>query len=228
MQPLIPPPPPSPPVPTGRAYAGKSAAERQSERRERLMAAGQMLFATLGLEATTMREVSARARVRLDQAQELFGSKTGLFIEVHKALSAELHDAMVASLPPDTRPDLRRLVRTLIVTGLEHLRADPAKARILVGETSQLQWHATAHLQTYLEQAAVLLRARCAERFPRASGAVDIEVTLAGLLGYIVSAGRCWMNRGFDLSAQELADQCLLPILGLLMWLEAKEVSAAA
>lgn len=173
-----------------------------------------------------MREVSARARVRLDQAQELFGSKTGLFIEVHKALSAELQAAMVASLPADTRPDLRRLMRAMLVAGLEHLRSDPAKARILLGETSQLQWHATAHLQAHLDQLVALLRVRCAERFPRASEEVDLQITLAGLMGYVVSAGRCWMHRGFDLATPDLAEQCLMPIMGLLMWLETKEVSA--
>ncbi|MBM4395635.1 MAG: TetR/AcrR family transcriptional regulator [Deltaproteobacteria bacterium] len=79
--------------------------------RERLLAAGETLFADRGYAATGTREIAARAGCNLSMIKYYFGSKEGLLREIlvsHAGLVGdEIRGLLSADLPPEER--LRRL-----------------------------------------------------------------------------------------------------------------------
>lgn len=214
----------------GRVYRGMNPDERAADRRARLLEAAMQLFGTKGLHATTMRELAAVARVRMDQTTAMYGSKEALFIELHKSLARDVRKAIAEEIvAKGTMPDdLRQVLKVALVTYFEYLRKHPQPARVLILEGGLLGLDDPANVHAYIGKYVDPLRLHFRKRFPQAYKLVDYQVVLSGLAGYVVSACRCWMTRNFDLSPQELAEHCMFSVMGLVMWLEAREMTASA
>ncbi|MEY4766601.1 MAG: hypothetical protein RI907_3274 [Pseudomonadota bacterium] len=218
------------PASSGRVYRGMNPDERAADRRARLMEAGLHLFGTKGLGATTMRELAAVARVRMDQTTAMYGSKEALFIELHKSLAREVRQAIAAQIMAKGigDEDLRLVLKIALVTYFEYLKAHPQPARILIQEGGQLGLDDPTNVHAYIGKYVDPLRLHFRKRFPQSYKLVDYQVMLSGLAGYVVSACRCWMGRNFDLTPQEVADHCMFNVMGLVMWLEAHELAAGS
>ncbi len=218
------------PAGAGRVYRGMNPDERAADRRTRLMEAAMQLFGTKGLHATTMRELAAVARVRMDQTTAMYGSKEALFIELHKSLARDVRKAIADDIiAKGTLPDdLRQVLKVALVTYFGYLRTHPQAARVLILEGGLLGLDDPTNVHAYIGKYVDPLRLHFRRRFPQAYKMADYQVVLSGLAGYVVSACRCWMTRNFDLSPQELAEHCMFSVMGLVMWLEAHEMAAAS
>jgi AcrR family transcriptional regulator len=91
-------------APAPRRYGGKSAAERDEERRERLLAAGLEVFGTVGYAASAIETICSTARVATRDFYALFGGKERLLLAVDSRIvdqTAERIGEALAAAGPD-------------------------------------------------------------------------------------------------------------------------------
>jgi AcrR family transcriptional regulator len=84
-----------------RSYAGRTAAERRAERRERLLAAGLELFGTDGYAATPIEKICATAGVSTRNFYEEFDGREALLMALHDRVTKRAFDAVAAALSAD-------------------------------------------------------------------------------------------------------------------------------
>ena len=126
----------------GRIYAGQSPAERDAERRARILEAGLELFGTRGYGPTSMTEITARADVPFRYVGRLFPDKQtvleAVYLRIHGEVMAALAQARLAAAP-DLVPQIREGLRAVLAT----LARDPRRLRIscleIVGVSAQLE-----------------------------------------------------------------------------------------
>jgi AcrR family transcriptional regulator len=128
----------------GQRYGGRTAQERQAERRDRLVAAGLELFGTRGYASTSIEALCGAARLHPRYFYESFGTREALLRAVYDqhmerlgaAVAAALHDA-----PEDARGRVEAGLTAFVRTQL----ADPRGARItyleIVGVSTELERH---------------------------------------------------------------------------------------
>jgi AcrR family transcriptional regulator len=99
--------------------------------RARVLAAGAVLFAEQGFEATSIAELGTRADLAKSVLYHYFGSKAGLYAEVLEAATAELVARVAAAVPAgEGEPRLRAGVDAY----LGYLVDEPDAARLLLRE----------------------------------------------------------------------------------------------
>src|SRR5689334_23129284 len=103
-----------------RSYGGRSAADRQAERRERLLGAGLELFGTDGYAATSIERLCSHAGVSTRNFYEEFASREDLLMRLHDRVIEMAVDAVLtawedtADAPVADR--LERAVRAFVTT----------------------------------------------------------------------------------------------------------------
>jgi AcrR family transcriptional regulator len=212
-------PPPAPPTPpTARRYAGASAAERQRQRRERIIEAAFDVFGREGLRRTTMRLICAQARLTERYFYENFNTVEEVYLAVHKQLSAEVGKAIMISVM--SQPDDPLLqTRAGLKTFFEYIKADPRRAQILLIDAIIAGLTNPHNLNAQVRAYAELLKARFKTRYPKLDIALDVELVVGGFVGMIVHTASVWTERGFDTPIDSLVDHNLYAWTGLHQWL---------
>ena len=118
------------PQPSGRAYAGRSAGERDAQRRERLLAAAVEIIGTQGYPATTIPGVCAAAKVSTRHFYRLYPTKEDLFVDVYDRLTGESYARVTASLHASTDRPVRERVPAALLAYLAPMLSDARVARI--------------------------------------------------------------------------------------------------
>ena len=130
------------PAVAGRIYAGRSTAERDAQRRTRILEAGLHLFGTRGYGPTSMTEIAAEADVPFRYVGRLFPDKQAVleavFLSVHAQIMAALAQARAHAAP-----DLPTQIRAGLHAVLTTLAHDPRRLRIscleVVGVSHRLE-----------------------------------------------------------------------------------------
>lgn len=127
---------------TARRYGGKTATERRSERRERLLDAGLELFGTQGFAATTIEALCAAARLNPRYFYEGFATREELLGAVYERHVATVAGAVLAALSRAPADPLARLEVGLRAF-LDLTLADPRAARVnyfeVIGVSTELE-----------------------------------------------------------------------------------------
>ena len=134
------------PVPIGRRYGGKSAAQRRVERRRQLLDAALALFGTAGYAATTIEQLCAEGRLNPRYFYEQFDGREALLEAVydrHVEAVLEQVASAVAGAPAEPRARLRAGLTVFAAAGLQPPMmgpgVDPRLAAVaLVGATDGL------------------------------------------------------------------------------------------
>ncbi|HEX8008309.1 MAG TPA: TetR/AcrR family transcriptional regulator [Trebonia sp.] len=190
---------------TTRTYRGITAAQRQAERRERLLEAGLELFGTLGYAHTSVRAVSAAAELNSRYFYESFSSREDLLYCVYQRITADIFArAAEAMTREDTfegqaRAGLR--AAWTVVTG------DRRKARIVavevVGVSERLERlrHETrrALAQLTADNALALVGSGVRLR-------LNPVLTARFLMGGVVEILLEWINGDLDASADDVVE----------------------
>ena len=170
-------------APAGRRYGGKSAQERQDERRGRLLDAGLALFGTAGFAATTIEQVCTEARVHPRYFYEHFESRDALLRAVYdRHVEAVLKQvtAAVADAPAEPRARLSAGLHVFVTATLADERAARINYFEMVGVSPTLERRRRDVLRTYAEliagQAAAL-------RPPGSPGPTDPRMLAVALVG---------------------------------------------
>jgi len=103
-----------------------------SQRREQLIAIGRQLFAEKGVDATSVEEVAARAKVSKPVVYEHFGGKEGLYAVVVDREVRALLDRITAAL---TAGHPRELLEQAAVALLDYIEHETNGFRVLVRES---------------------------------------------------------------------------------------------
>ncbi len=208
-------------------YRGLSSEQRAAVRRQRLLDAGKKLFGTKGLQATSLREISAVAHLSQQAACALFPTKEQLFVVIHQQLAREVGQRMSrAYFQADVESEPGQALRDALLAYLLYLKEDKNRARILVLDGGGLHLDDPTNLEAYVGQYTEVLRYRMRKQFPNAYKQIDYQIALAGIAGHVVGACRSWVMRDFDLSVEAQAEHCRLAALGLSTWLAQLEKQA--
>lgn len=119
----------------GRVYGGRSAAGRNAERRERLMAAGLEAFGTNGFQGTTIEQLCAAANVATRSFYETFASREALLIALHDEINDRALEAIVSALEQADPNDLGARAVAAFTAYLGVITSDPRWVRITLRET---------------------------------------------------------------------------------------------
>jgi AcrR family transcriptional regulator len=128
----------------GQRYGGRTAQERQAERRDRLLAAGLELFGTQGYASTSIEALCAAARLHPRYFYESFGTREALLRAVYDQHMERLAAAVATALQ-DAPADPRGRVHAGLTAFVRTQLADARGARItyleIVGVSVELERH---------------------------------------------------------------------------------------
>lgn len=186
-----------------RPYRGVSAAERQRDRRERLLAAGLELFGTQGIAATRVEDVCAAAGLTKRYFYESFGSLDELVLAVVEDVLADL----TAKVVPAIAQGGWRNPQPALSVFVDALLADPRVVRLLVVETHH--GALTRYRQDFIERAVDIWLAAdpAADKNPvHLPSQRLLAHAYAGAVGEVAVA---WGRGRIDLPAEEITAHLL-------------------
>jgi AcrR family transcriptional regulator len=192
-------------VETSRRYRGITAAQRQAERRERLMEAGLELFGTLGYASTSVRAVSAAAKVNSRYFYESFSSREDLLYAVYQRITGDILTRASEAMAGQTT--LQAQARAGLRAAWAVVTEDKRKARIIavevVGVSERLeqlrQGTRRAMAQLTADNAVALAGDGVRLR-------LDPVLTARFLMGGVVEVLLEWINGDLDVSADDVAE----------------------
>ena len=191
--------------PSARTYRGKSAHERSTERRARLVDAAIEVLAEHGEAGATMTAICNRARLTERYFYESFGNRSEALLAAVDHVAAEIAEAVLAALA-QTPGTLEERVRAVMVSYISYLVREPAKGLVIVVHAT-----ITPALRTrrheLLESFADMVATEAAEQYgdqawPPAQARVHALVYIAGLAELFGS----WLTGGVELSEDELVE----------------------
>ena len=115
-----------------RTYRGITPAERQAERRERLMEAGLELFGTIGYARTSVRAISAAASLNSRYFYESFSSREDLLYAVYQRIVTDIFTQTAEATARET--DLEAQARAGLRAAWTAVTEDRRKAKIVAIE----------------------------------------------------------------------------------------------
>lgn len=188
-----------------RTYRGITAAQRRSERQERLIEAGLQLFGTLGYAHTSVRAVSAAASLNSRYFYESFTSQEDLLYAVYQRVVSDIFaTAREAVASEDT---LEGQARAGLRAAWMAVTEDRRKARIValevVGVSDRLE-----RLRHQTRQALAQLTADNALSLAGSDVRLRLDPVLTArfLIGGVVEVLLEWINGELDASADEVVE----------------------
>jgi AcrR family transcriptional regulator len=192
---------------TPRRYAGKTAEERDEERRARLLDAGLEVFGTVGYAASAIETICSTARVATREFYALFGTKDRLLLDVDSRIVGEAAaDIMVALAAAAPGVDAR--VRAGLRAYADVFVTDPVRTRVHFFEVFAVTADAFDHrrltgeqlMQTFLGQGREFMEQGL---IPRR----DLSITSGALLGATRYAMTDWATDPGRHTVDEVIDE---------------------
>lgn len=165
-------------MPQQRPYRGKSAQERISERRERLLSSAMEMFSKRGYTATTIEQLCASAKVSTRAFYECFESREDVLLTLHNQILDEAAEAVEGALST-AGPTLEDQIRAKLSAYIRYMTEDPRRARIAHVELTNLPDPLTRQRREADFVRVVLTANASDERDPQ----VDLGHLALGLIG---------------------------------------------
>ena len=177
----------------GRVYAEKTAEQRDSERRERLVDAALDAFAESGYPGSSIEQICARAGVSTRSFYEHFAGKEALLLALHDELNARALEAVVAAVSAADPRDLAARARAGVRAYFHVVTSDPRWARIAVVESVGVSRTAERHRQEAIARFADVIELE-ARRLAEEGlvPARDHHLTAVALVGAINGLVNTW------------------------------------
>ncbi|MEU7889647.1 TetR/AcrR family transcriptional regulator [Microbispora bryophytorum] len=205
-------------TPAAGRYGGRSAAERQAERRERFLKAGLDLFgAGPGYRATRITDVCRAAGLSSRQFYEEFHTLEDLLADLHLHVNDIAQQAVLDVLPQVRHLDPIDRCSQLFRAYAAGATADPRHTRIafveIIGVSPRLD-------RQRLDRRARWIDLVC-EQLDDAAGRGgivprDFRVTAAAFIGAINGLMHDWAVGWVDATRDQIVDELLLMLLGRL------------
>ena len=117
-------------------YAGRTAEQRQAERRERLVTAARDIWGEQGWAAVSMRGVCARAGVVDRYFYENFADRDELLVAVWDQIRDHLVGLAAAAVTAASADGPAEQIRAAIAAVVGYFDADPRQTRIVLSDNS--------------------------------------------------------------------------------------------
>ncbi|MFI6034971.1 TetR/AcrR family transcriptional regulator [Streptomyces sp. NPDC051315] len=204
-------------APTGR-YAGKSAEERQAERRRRFLDAALQLFGeTPGYRGTTVAALSEAAGLSTRQFYEEFRTLEDVLAALHLQVNDWAEEAVVAAFAAARDLPLADRVTAIFRAYAANVTADPRRIRItfveIVGVSPRLEEQRLARRARWIELICAEATAAAArgEAAPR-----DYRLAATAFIGSVNGLLHDWSAGWVDATLDEAVDELVRQLLGIL------------
>ncbi|MCF3130066.1 TetR/AcrR family transcriptional regulator [Streptomyces olivochromogenes] len=204
-------------APTGR-YAGKSAQERQAERRRRFLDAALGLFGdTPGFRASTVASLSEAAGLSTRQFYEEFRTLEDVLAALHLQVNDWAEQAVLAALTGADGLPLAERTAVIFRAYAGNVTADPRRVRItfveIIGVSPRLEEQRLARRARWVELicAEADAAATRGEAAPR-----DYRIAAAAFIGSVNGLLHDWSAGWVDASLDEVVDELVGQLLGIL------------
>src|SRR3954462_5818732 len=160
------------------------------QRREQLIAVGRHIFAEKGLDATSVEEVAARAKVSKPVVYEHFGGKEGLYAVVVDREVRALLDRITAAL---TGGHPHELLEQAALALLDYIEGETDGFRVLVRESPVMS--SSGNFSSVLNDVAHQVEHILGAEFKsRGYDPKLAELYSQALVGMVALAGRWWLE----------------------------------
>ncbi|MFK4225814.1 TetR/AcrR family transcriptional regulator [Streptomyces sp. NPDC019890] len=203
--------------PTGR-YAGRSAEERQAERRRRFLDAGLQLFGDIpGYRATTVAALSEAAGLSTRQFYEEFRTLEDVLAAVHLQVNDWAEEAALAALAEVDGLPIADRAAAAFRAYAANVTGDPRRIRItfveIIGVSPRLEEQRLARRSRWVdlicaEAAAAVERGEAAPR--------DYRVAAAAFIGSVNGLLHDWRAGWVDATLDQVVDELVLLLLGII------------
>ncbi|MEV6612792.1 TetR/AcrR family transcriptional regulator [Streptomyces sp. NPDC051051] len=204
-------------APTGR-YAGKSAAERQAERRRRFLDAALRLFGgTPGYRSTTVAALSEAAGLSTRQFYEEFRTLEDVLAALHLQVNDQSEEAVVAAFAAARHLPLAERVAAFFRAYAGSVTADPCRIRItfveIVGVSARMEEQRLARRARWVELICAEADAAAGrgEAAPR-----DYRLAATAFIGSVNGLLHDWSAGWVDATLDEVVDELVRQLLGIL------------
>ncbi|MFE0451189.1 TetR/AcrR family transcriptional regulator [Streptomyces sp. NPDC058914] len=204
-------------APTGR-YAGRSAEERQAERRRRFLDAALQLFGdTPGYRGTTVAALSETAGLSTRQFYEEFRTLEDVLAALHLQVNDWAEEAVVAAFAAAQDLPLAERVAAIFRAYAGNVTADPRRIRItfveIVGVSPRLEEQRLARRSRWVELICAEATAAAArgEAAPR-----DYRLAATAFIGSVNGLLHDWSAGWVDATLDEVVDELVRQLLGIL------------
>ncbi|OMI91157.1 TetR/AcrR family transcriptional regulator [Streptomyces sp. BBFR25] len=201
-------------APTGR-YGGKSAAQRQAERRRRFLDAALQLFGdTPGYRATTVAALSDAAGLSTRQFYEEFRTLEDVLAALHLQVNAWAEDAVRAAAEDTRDLPLPERAAAIFRAYAADVTADPRRVRItfveIIGVSPRLEEQRLARRARWVDLICAEARS-AAERGEAAPRDYRLAATafIGGVNGLLHDYSAGWVDATLDEVVEELVRQLL-------------------
>jgi AcrR family transcriptional regulator len=161
-----------------------------AQRREQLIVVGRQLFAEKGLDAASVEEVAARAKVSKPVVYEHFGGKEGLYAVVVDREVRSLLDRITAAL---TAGNPHALLEQAAMALLDYIEGETDGFRVLVRESPV--GSATGNFSSVLNDVAHQVEHILGSEFKsRGYDPKLAELYSQALVGMVALTGRWWLE----------------------------------
>ena len=219
---------PTPPSETGgsaRRYGGVSAAERQAQRRERLIEAGLDVFGRMGYTETTMRMICSQARLTDRYFYEQFTDCDEVYKVVHQRLSAEVVKQIAIAASGVSADDPIAMVKSGLKAFYAYIQEAPRRAQILLTDAVTTGLANPLNVNAWISRYVEVIRHRFKTRYPQLDFNPDVELILGGFVGQVIHTGSVWYQRKFDTPVDGLVDHTAYAWIGLHQWLSSRNTA---
>ena len=191
---------PRPTTPKERSYGGLTRAERDAQRRRRLLDAGLEAFGSTGYPATSVEAICSAAGVSSRSFYEYFDGREGLLIAVYDEI-VETALRMVADAFAATPQESG--IRTHVQSGLHaftgYMLGDERRARVnfieVVGASRKVEEHRRRALRQFADLLREAMTALMAAGRIRDRPSHEVAVTTTAVIGAVQETLTDWMSR---------------------------------
>ncbi|MGH6872554.1 MAG: TetR/AcrR family transcriptional regulator [Rhizomicrobium sp.] len=175
-----------------RRYSGQSFADRQADRRTRLVRGALHVAGRLGLEGASVAAICAQAGLTARYFYESFPNREAIFVEAYRAAQEEALARMAEAR--DRKDPARGALRGFFTA----LQSNPGLARVFLID---LDDHAGAMRIASFDGTA---------KFGKAFGLkADHPLMVAGIIGGIVDIGKRWIESEFAEPVEKVVEIAL-------------------
>ncbi|MER7929333.1 MULTISPECIES: TetR/AcrR family transcriptional regulator [unclassified Streptomyces] len=204
-------------APTGR-YGGKSAEERQAERRGRFLDAALQLFGdTPGYRATTVAALSEAAGLSTRQFYEEFRGLEDVLAALHLRVNDWAEEAVLTALTAAEGLPIAERSTAIFQAYAANVTADPRRIRItfveIIGVSPRLEEQRLARRARWInlicgEARAAALRGEAARR--------DYRIAATAFIGSVNGLLHDWSAGWVDATLDEVVEELVRQLLGIM------------
>jgi AcrR family transcriptional regulator len=200
-----------------RSYGGRTAQERRTERRERLLAAGLELFGTRGYAQTSIERLCTTASVSTRNFYEEFTNREALLTALHLRINDRGRKAVAEAYATGYDDDLATRTRRAVRAYIENSAGDPRAARINYVEVIGVSPEIERHRLEWREFWAADLLALIDDAVSRGEAAPrDYRLTAIAIIGATNNLVHHWSARGRNIPLDAITDELTRLVLALI------------